>query len=161
MEDKKEIDNIISGMKRFLSVRERCRSEVEQYLFRKGYSRNVIAEMTEALKEKDILDELRFTRNRIESRIHKGYGPHYIKNELSALKIDRRIITETMEEFSEEDFLEGALALFEKKLSQFIKEENTEERLYRALKSRGFSDSHYRFAMETAKEKFPHWSKNR
>ena len=152
------IEDVISGMKRFLSVRERCKNEINQYLRKKGYDSETIFSVLAALSEENLIDDRRFAKNRIYSRMHKGYGPFYIKSELNSLKISHQIINNLLEEISEEEFLEGAFFIIDRKLPSLMAEEKSEDKLYRILKTKGFTDSLCRRALELAKEKYPHWA---
>ena len=157
--DRETSEEIISKMKKFISLRDRCESEIIQYMKKKRWNEDIIPDVVETLKNEKIIDDERFARNRIESRMNRGYGPLYIKNELKILKIAHDTIAECFETISDDDFLDGAVDILERKLPGLMTRENTEEKLYSALKYRGFTDQQFRRAVKIIKNKYPHWAK--
>lgn len=160
-ESNEKILEIVSGMKRFLTTRERCRSEADIYLRKKGFDSENIRMALDYLIDEGFIDEFRYSKNRVFSRMGRGYGPLFIKNELQQLRIPEQIISESMALADEEIFLENAVEFIEKKLPVLISDEKAEEKLFNGLKYRGFTGGQIQKSIDTVKIKYPHWSRKR
>lgn len=160
MNDREKTEEIIAGMRRFLSTRERAKSEVKHYLIKKGVrDTQLVEEVIRRLVESDLLNEFRFAQNRLESRLGRGYGPVYIQNELRSLSIDSTIVSELIDGIDAERIVECACEIVEKKLPALIRDEQGAERLRAMLLRRGFSANHANHAIRIVRERYPHWGR--
>lgn len=144
---------------RFIGGRERAPVEVELHLRKKGLDQATIEQLIASLKEEGILDEYRFAMNRLEYRISQGYGVHYIKNELSSLRINREVIDALMSEDFSEDFQAHAVEQAEQRLQRYLTAENAAEKIQAFLTRRGFTKREIDEAMKSLKENYPHWAR--
>ena len=72
---------------RFLVRREYCRNELVQKLVSRGSSLEVAEQVVSDLKERNLVNDERFTENLIRIRRMRGYGPVRIEAELSRLGV--------------------------------------------------------------------------
>ena len=156
--DSTKVDQAIAKMNRFFSARERSSGEVIEYLQRKGtLSKEEIVFVTDRLKFDNLIDDVRFSKNRLHYRSENGYGPLYIRNELAGFKISEGVVREILEGCDPEVYIEAAVIFLEKKLPRYMREENSREKLQRLLLSRGYVFAQIEEAMRRLAEKFPHW----
>lgn len=152
------VEQAIAKMNRFFSARERSSGEVIEYLQRKGtLTKEEIAFVVERLKFENLIDDVRFSKNRLDYRSENGYGPLYIRNELSSFKVSEGIVRETLDGCDPEAYIEAAVSFLEKKLPRYMREENSREKLQRLLLSRGYVFTQIEEAIRRLAEKFPHW----
>jgi len=67
---------------RYLMRREYSQQELIQRLTEKGYAKSDSWQVIEALAEKGLQSDARFTESYARSRVHKGIGPLRIQSEL-------------------------------------------------------------------------------
>lgn len=155
-----DIDEALSSLRRFLSVRERSESEIRTRLIQKGIrSHGLIATVMERLRIDGFLNNERFALNRIESRINRGYGPIYIKHELSALRIESDTVSGLLSLFPDERFIPKAIEYIEAKLPGLIRDEDARTKITSGLMRRGFSKSQIDEAMVAIRNRYPHWGR--
>ena len=108
-----------------INYRPRCEAEIRKKMAEKGYSRKLIDNTIDYLIENDFLNDTRFAKLYIESKLHQNqYGPNRIRYQLLQLGLDRSIVDNALRDLYEnngdyEDYSEynTALILAKKKLS--------------------------------------------
>ena len=139
--NKEEQSEIRNKVIKYLARREHSRYELYKKLNRKDYNRSNINQILDELEDKDYINDERFARSWIKSRLRlKPRGPRLIKKELAqkgvAKSLQDRLIFELV---SEEKELEMAEKLSRKWLRKKRDKENLDKKLYRYLSNKGFS----------------------
>ena len=127
----------------YLSYQQRTESEVREKLRSKDFSDNVIEQVIERFKELNYINDVDYAQLFATTRLKsKGYGPRRIQNDLRKKGIDRKIISETIEELKEkEDPFEAAKLQGEKRWQRLQKEPDKRKRIKKLndfLLRRGF-----------------------
>ncbi len=143
MTNKEEQSEIRSKVFKYLARREHSRYELYKKLNRKEYNRSNINKILNELEEKDYINDERFARSWIRSRLRlKPRGKRLIKKELTQKGVSKslqdRLIFELV---SEEKELEMAKNLSKKWLNRKRSKENLDRKLYRYLSNKGFSSN--------------------
>jgi len=143
MTNKEEQSEIRSKVFKYLARREHSRYELYKKLNRKEYNRSNINKVLNELEEKDYINDERFARSWIRSRLRlKPRGKRLIKKELTQKGVSKslqdRLIFELV---SEEKELEMAKNLSKKWLNRKRSKENLDRKLYRYLSNKGFSSN--------------------
>ena len=125
---------------RLFAIKPRSEKELRDRLYKKRFRRAIIEDVISLLKEKNIIDDLKFARLWVESRMRLSpKGDMLIKKELREKGIELSIIEKALSEKKED---EGSIvkALAEKKLSSLRKlpREKARKRLFDFLARRGF-----------------------
>jgi regulatory protein len=125
---------------RMLGRREHSEQEVRLKLRQKfrTLGPDVLDDVIQTLIESELLSDARFAEMRIRSRVSRGYGPFYIRQELSAKGIDAETISECLDE-AQVDWLAAAQALVERRFSGARKDAEVWAKAARFLQRRGFS----------------------
>ena len=79
---------------RFLSFRLRSIQEVTTYLAGKRFPKTVVEQTVDYLTESGLLDDRKFARWWTESRMHGGWGPRRVVQELKMKGVSKEIIDE-------------------------------------------------------------------
>lgn len=98
-----------------LAERARSRKEIEERLQRTHYDPEVISLVICKLDKEGLLDDLDFAEQWVQSRMKK-YGAQRIAQELHRKGIDSETVSKAMKACSEEEQLENALLLAERKI---------------------------------------------
>lgn len=123
-----------------LDYRERSLQEIRMRMRQKGYEEKLIAKVIEYLKNRNLINDKRFARLWVESRIKKGYGSWRIRSELEQKGVDREMTDETLKDLcSGIDEVQVALDLVKKKRWVSKEPERLTARVSNLLKRRGFS----------------------
>lgn len=141
----KDYDEIIAGKKiayEFLSYRQRSKKEIAKKLKQKKISEKNIDAIISQLKEQKYIDDEKFARNFLDSKIRqKPAGKRLLKLKL----IEKGIDEETAERAIDENFPEAKeIESAKKLLAKFQKKHKGEEGIklksksYRYLASKGF-----------------------
>lgn len=150
---KKEIKRAKDYAFKFLSYRPRSIKEIEDRLKRKDYSSKVILEVIKSLKRLKFLNDKEFAKMWMENRIRtRPMGRYRLKQELIQKGIDRDLIEKTLSDYREEEEIELAKELTQRKLKRSYRSLNrlpAQRRLYGFLQRRGFS---YDIIQEIMKE---------
>jgi regulatory protein len=139
---------------RFLTGRFRSRKEVEEKIFRAGFSKEVVRRILDDLEEDNLLDDVRFSRNLAESLIRtKPCGASYVEHKLLGRGVDRDLARNTVRDLfpTEEEELETALSAARKKLRTLRAGSLADRRrkLAAHLSRKGFSSFVVRKACDT------------
>ncbi|OMP68146.1 recombination regulator RecX [Domibacillus epiphyticus] len=128
----------------YLSIRMRSEKEVLDYLKKKEVDEASRQEILTRLREMSYLNDEQFADAFIKTQIQTTEkGPFIIFRELKEKGIDEEIASTLLEQFSEEQQMEKAAALFEKQLkkhkrdSAFLRQKKAEE----YVMNKGYSSS--------------------
>jgi regulatory protein len=141
----------------YLSIRSRSSRELENYLVKKGFSKDHIHEATGRLKERGYLDDFAFaTRYASYRRQGKTVGPRLIRNELYKKGIDKEIINRALAqaEAGETD-REALFHLAVQKLQKIEQKKNPMAKLAFFLRGRGFDDGDIRWVIDRLRKGEP------
>lgn len=129
----------MDSLARLLVVRERSISEARDRLSQKGYEETTIDSTIERATRCGLLDDERFARGYIKSKLSRGWGQRRIEQEFYRFGIDTDSIEGYPDEFfSDDEQLERALIALRKHRSQ---SKNPRQAAYRYLVSKGYSSS--------------------
>ncbi len=123
-----------------LGYRERSLREIKIRMRQKGYEEKLVEKVVKYLKDRNLINDKRFTQLWAESRIKKGYGRWRIQSELEQKGVNREITDEIFKDlYSGIDEVQVALDLVEKK--RWVSKEplRLTERVSNLLRRRGFS----------------------
>lgn len=129
---------------RLLSYCPRSIKEVSDRLNKKGFSADIIESVISALKKAGYLDDLKFAKDRIDSRLRKNpVSKNIIRAQLTLRGIDEPVIDEALSGF-EEAFDEYKIAgdILEKRLKNLkdLEPDKVLKKLYPYLRKQGFSE---------------------
>lgn len=140
---KSKHDKALSYTHRLLSIRLRSEKELKNRLFEKKFDPDTIKSIIEELKNRNLIDDLKFARLWIQSRMDSNpKGNMLLKKELCGKGISSTIIEKALSE-REETEIGVANTIAEKKLKSLkgLPEEKVRKRLFDYLARRGFSFS--------------------
>ncbi|WP_414675499.1 regulatory protein RecX [Methylocaldum sp.] len=125
---------------RYLSRREYSSSELRQKLRHKGYSEAMVEQVVADLAAEGFQSDSRFAEVFVRSRVEKGYGAYWIREELRQRGVD---IEEALEK--ERNWDELVRKVYIKKYGETIPD-SLEQRAARErfLRRRGFESDHIR-----------------
>lgn len=127
---------------RLLKLRPRSEYELRQKLERKQYSDETIDETIQYLKQLQLIDDRRFTKAWINSRLARPFGLNRIRQELKLKGIEEQIIKEELstakETFTEDEAVSN---LAQRRFAKYknIERIKAKRRTYEYLARRGFS----------------------
>lgn len=137
-----ELKKARSAAFRYLSYRDRSRSEIAGCLSQKGHSKSIVKKTLDHLTELGYIDDARFGiawgRSRISS---KKVGPRRLQQELLAKGLSRDMVDRTLAVlYAEVDEEELALQCAEKKIAGLkgVDAEVKRRRLIQFLQRKGF-----------------------
>jgi len=139
----------------FLGYRARSVREMERYLDEKQYGEYEIMQTVERLHELGLLDDEKFCRDFIESRLRtKPISRRHLREQLFAHEIATDIIEAALSMVTDEFEFQNAVSVADKYLVQFQDLERDErfERTLQRLLGRGFDYTVSRSAIETVAE---------
>lgn len=123
-----------------LGYRERSLREIKIRMRQKGYEERLVEKVVKYLKDRNLINDKRFTQLWAESRIKKGYGRWRIQSELEQKGVNREIGDEILKDlYSGIDEVQVALDLVEKKRWVSKEPPRLTERVSNLLRRRGFS----------------------
>ena len=138
---KKTSDKALSYAYRLLGIRPRSEKELKERLFGKRYGSEAIESVISQLKEKGVVDDLKFARAWVESRMRTSpKGNVALKRELGMKGISNPITEEVLSE-KKEDEASIVKELAEKKMESLkdLPKEKARKRLFDFLARRGFN----------------------
>ncbi len=125
---------------KYLALRSRSVSEMEQYLRKKNFSEAHISEAVSYMKEKGYLDDYEFSKGFVKSKMKSGrYGVDIIIRDLYGKGIHRRTIDRAVKECgAREPDMDKLYSLALKKYNSLKDRENRAARVGNYLRSKGF-----------------------
>lgn len=125
----------------FLAGRARSRREMEERLLRSGYRPCTVEMVLYKLEKEGLLDDADFARQWVDARSARRMGRGRIAQELRRKGVSAREAEEALEGLSDEEQLEGAIALVEKAMARTPSGEDprkTAARITAMLARRGY-----------------------
>ena len=95
--------------------------------------------MLDFLVEENYLSEERFADSVFRSRVNKGYGWRYIKNELSQKGVSGEIVQKMLRNQQIDWYLQAELAYNKRFGASLIKDQKDKAKRVRFMQQRGFS----------------------
>lgn len=140
---KESLDKARLSVVRWLRFRSRSRREVELYLEKKGFAREISAALLDELQEYRYIDDLRFTEEYIQSCLGRGFGQNRVRSELTKKGIDRELIGEAIKQhFAVEHELIRVVALLGRRAKRIVApDQKWVRQQFSFLKGRGFSEN--------------------
>lgn len=127
---------------RILEKSYKTEKEIKDKLIDKGFSEQIIVEVSKVLKKYDLLNDKKYTDMYIKDRI-KNQGRNKIKYSLIKKGISENLIEEKLENLNCEDEKNTAYILGEKKYNILIKREKDKfklsQKLFRFLMGKGYN----------------------
>lgn len=138
----------------YLAKRIHSEKELRLKLQRKKHKHDLINEAINDLKERELIDDYKFSLIYTDEMIRlKLWGDKKIKSELMKRGISSEIISKvTLEKFTDENSVENAIHLAEKKVRSLshknLEKRNLAEKIYSYLSSKGYDYHVSREAVE-------------
>jgi len=153
------MDKAIRYAFRLLRYRQRSESELLKYLKQKNFPAKEITQAVIYLKQENLINDLRFSRDWIESRLSKPLGIKRIRQELLNKGIERKIIQQAFSgiEYSEKQIIQELIL----KRLQKLKHESSQKvrrKIFLFLQHRGFDSGQI---LEQIQETIPQEDENR
>lgn len=138
----------------FLSIRSRSYREMENYLFKKGFSRDIIKGVLSKLDEKGYIDDLEFAKKFISYKMkRKVIGKNLLKKELFRKGISREIVKRAIRETGSDTIdSEEVYRIAKKKLEGLKNKKNRASKLFYFLNQRGFESEMIHNVIERLKK---------
>lgn len=135
-----ELNKVQAYALMLLGYRERSLREIKIRMRQKGYEEKLVEKVVKYLKDRNLINDKRFTQLWAESRIKKGYGSWRIQSELEQKGVNREMADEILKDlYSGIDEVQVALDLVEKKRWVSKEPPRLTERVSNLLRRRGFS----------------------
>ncbi len=151
----KELKRAQERALRLLGVRNRSTYEVRTRLERAGFEEEVVAEVISWLHHLDYLNDERFAREWVDSRLrHKPLGRRRLTYELIQKGIGREIIEEALQQVDSQAESQLATSLAYKQYGRMREPtwESVERKIYGYLTRRGFRSDAVRQAIESLRQ---------
>jgi regulatory protein len=142
LEKSKSKERALQLAYRYLARQAKTVYQVEGYLNKKRIAGDIISDVLEDLKKKNLLNDLEYAISYIDENKRK-YGRIMLKKRLRKLKVDEEYINTTIGNLSRDEEHEIANDLIIKKKTEYLRllPEKASRRCYNFLISRGFSNS--------------------
>lgn len=137
-----DTEKIKTQLLRYCSMEERCEQQVREKAVEKGMSNRDIHEFIVRLKHEGYLNEQRFATIFATSKLHQNkWGPEKITWELLQRNIDRKVIRKALQTVEEEEFVQTACQLIQKKYTQWqhLSAWEQEQKMKQFLHGKGYS----------------------
>ena len=121
-----------------ISRREHSQKELSDKLIKKFNIPELVDSVIHGLREKNLLNDYRYSESYVVARKRKGFGPKKIGYELISRGVNENTVSEVID--AEGGWNEAALKAFNKKFKAGIGEDFKEQNKQKAfLQNRGFS----------------------
>jgi regulatory protein len=147
------------ALSRYLAGRDRAPMEIRTYLQKRGIMRSWHDRILERLGAMGLIDEDRFSANRIDHRLRGGQGPRRIEQELVALGIGREAARISLEAVESQAWMDRCLEVADEKLQSCMQREDARERVLQFLTYRGFLPNHIDYALKELRSAYPLWAR--
>jgi len=146
MADKKkktDYEKTLTAAQRLMAYRPRSRKELEQRLRQKGFSKDLIGQVIAALESKKLIDDKRFAKLCVETRLHsKPSSLSDVKKYLEQKGVSGYVADDILSDYKDGfDEYEVAKSLAQKRILAYsgLKTIKAKKRLMDYLARRGFS----------------------
>ena len=137
---KSKTDKATSYAYRLFSIRQRSEKELRDRLYEKGFKKDTVNKVISLFKEKKVIDDFKFAKNWIESRMRLNpKGEAFLRRELRSKGVELALIEEALKS-KENNEASVARELADKKMKTLNKEpkEKARRKLFGFLARRGF-----------------------
>lgn len=148
---------------KYLTTKDRTVSEMQTYLDTKEFGEADIDACIERLKELGLLDDRRYARRFVETRLAtKPVSKRHLKEQLIGHGLSDEDIRAALELADDDAEEENALSVAKKFARQFsaLEPEKKRERLFSRLQARGYSYDVSKRAVELALKEEDTWSES-
>jgi regulatory protein len=122
-----------------ISVRERTQNEVKEFLARRGYDGEVIADVVRSLREEGLVDDSGYARRFAEDRrLLDQWGNERIARDLERRGIDRELVERALAGHGQEDELAVAIELLDRRFPLPFAGDRERDKAWRMLVRRGY-----------------------
>jgi regulatory protein len=122
-----------------ISVRERTESEVDEFLRRRGYEREVIRDVVRSLREEGLVDDAGYARRFAEDRrLIDQWGTERIARDLVRRGIDAELVEAALAGIDSEDELGTAVDLLDRRFPMPFDGDRERDKAWRMLVRRGY-----------------------
>jgi regulatory protein len=122
-----------------ISVRERTESEVDEFLHRRGYERDVIKDVIRALRDERLVDDAGYARRFAEDRrLLDQWGTERIARDLQRRGVERELIEQALAGIDTEDELGTAVELLDRRFPMPFDGDRERDKAWRMLVRRGY-----------------------
>ncbi|MDR1878757.1 MAG: recombination regulator RecX [Bacteroidales bacterium] len=129
----------IERIKRYCAFQDRSEWEVRRRMQQYQFSEKEENKMIDELKEANYIDDYRFTKIYVKSKVgYKQWGKRKIREELSHKRIDPELIEEFLDSIPEEEYLNAMRHCIRKWSYTKVMNPLTCVKLYRFLFSKGY-----------------------
>lgn len=137
----------------YLAIRSRSYHEIQNYLIKKEFSKNIIKEILDALQDNGYINDydyaVRYINNRKKAKV---VGRNILKSDLYKKGINKDIIRKAIKESGAEDTDHDAVfELAVKKLKTLENKKNKIPKIIYFLKQKGFTEDEVRKAIKRLK----------
>jgi regulatory protein len=124
---------------RSISVRERTSGEVKEFLQRRGYAGDVIADVVRSLREEGLVDDAGYARRFAEDRrLLDRWGSERIARDLERRGIDRELVEQALAGHGRDDELAVAVELLDRRFPLPFEGDRERDKAWRMLVRRGY-----------------------
>jgi regulatory protein len=122
-----------------ISVRERTESEIDEFLRRRGYERDVIKDVIRALREERLVDDAGYARRFAEDRrLIDQWGSERIARDLVRRGIAGELVEAALAGIDSEDELGTAIDLLDRRFPMPFDGDRERDKAWRMLVRRGY-----------------------
>lgn len=122
-----------------ISVRERTAGEVKDFLLRRGYAGDVIADVVRSLREEGLVDDAGYARRFAEDRrLLDQWGNERIARDLERRGIDRELVERALAGHDRDDELAVAVELLDRRFPLPFDGDRERDKAWRMLVRRGY-----------------------
>lgn len=135
----------------YLAQRPRSIGDMQRHLDDLQFGEYEVYAVVERLKELGYLDDEKYARDFVQSRLAtKPASRRKLQEQLAAHHIDRALIQAALQDIPEETETENAMQVAEKFFRQFegLEPKEKKQRIYRRLIARGYDYEHVRSCLE-------------
>lgn len=140
----KEQQTAMNKAIRLLAMRAHGTTELRGKLYDKGYTRPIVEFVIAECTRLKFLDDRSFAEMYLQELQSRGYGARKCRMSMQRKRLDEELIDELLSEASQEEEIERASVLLERKLKSLSRETDPRKKKEKALRfmiSRGFSPS--------------------
>lgn len=138
------LDKAFQKALNYLSYRMRSKKEIYDYLRKQEVPEEDALEMIDRLIDLNLIDDLQFAQAFVRTKKNtQKKGPKLIEQELYEKGISPQLIDEALLEYPEEEQLEIAISICEKKKKSYAKEaqRRRKQKLFQFLLQKGFTNT--------------------
>jgi regulatory protein len=123
-----------------ISARERTKSEVEVFLMRRGYERDVVSDVVRSLCDEGLVDDAGYARRFAEDRrLLDQWGNERIARDLERRGVERELVEQALAGHDRDDQLSVAIDLLDRRFPLPFPGDRERDKAWRMLVRRGYA----------------------